>query len=413
MKSIFALLGAILLFSRLCAGEAVVVTLESVGDRVRAQNPQLKSARLLIQEAVGRARDAGRLDNPTFESSYEAGPGLRESTLDVGLAQAFPLTNRLGLQKEISVLEIKAAEAEVDQMQLQLAASAREVVVSLLAARARRDLLRQQIAINQEFANYLQQASSKGEGSALDAGQARLESNKLTLELTQLAVDEASLANQLRSLLGMAPREQITVAGDLPEPRALAPDHDRNDLPDHQMATIREQAAGREVELERARRVDDVELGVFANSMKREDDPVGLESDRMLGIKLSIPLPLWNRNQGAIDEAGARHQRRQLEARELSRNLMLENDCAREEMHKWRGLITEINDKLLPLAAQQVTQAERAYRAGQTEIQTLLQAREQQLELLIARLDALCQYHLARVRYPSVNQPSADSSHEN
>ena len=43
--------------------------------------------------------------------------------------------------------------------------------------------------------------------------------------------------------------------------------------------------------------------------------------------------------------------------------------------------------------------AEDAYRNGQGEIQAVLRSREKRLQLLAAKLDALREFHLARVRH--------------
>ena len=45
--------------------------------------------------------------------------------------------------------------------------------------------------------------------------------------------------------------------------------------------------------------------------------------------------------------------------------------------------------------------AEDAYRNGQGEIQSVLRSREKRLQLSAAKLDALREFHLARVRHES------------
>ena len=85
------------------AQPAVVVTLSTVGDRVRAQNPELAAARLRIQEAAARANQSGRLPNPNFETALEHNRSFREHKLEVGFSQRFPVTNRLSLEKNLSI----------------------------------------------------------------------------------------------------------------------------------------------------------------------------------------------------------------------------------------------------------------------------------------------------------------------
>ena len=147
------------------ADTSVVVTLASVGDRIRSQNPDLAAARLRIREAVGRMNQSGRLANPELETSLEGNSAFREGKFEIGFSQRFPLTGRLQLEKDVSLTELKSSEAEVRDVERQIVAAAREVVVKMLATRQRRELLSQQVALSKEFAGFLSEIAAKGEGS--------------------------------------------------------------------------------------------------------------------------------------------------------------------------------------------------------------------------------------------------------
>jgi outer membrane protein, heavy metal efflux system len=381
------------------AEPAVVVTLGGVGDRVRAQNPDLAAARLRIQEALGRMNQSGRLENPSFESVIEHNPRFNEGKIEIGISQQFPVTNRLQLEKDISLTELKSAEAEVRDVERQLTGEARGVVVKLLAARERRALLRKQTDIADEFSTFLSEIAAKGEGSALDAGQAKLEAASLAMESRQLDATEASLVGELKPLLGMNPGEAVVVSGSLPEPALPATVVDPSRRPDFQAARLDARAAAQAVAVEESRRYEDWEGGVFTGVERGEDAPEGFENEAIIGVQMKIPLPLWNKNEGAIQEAEARRTRKELEATALARNIRLEADGALGEMREWQEMIREINDVLLPLADEQTGFAETTFRDGQGEIQSVLRSREKRLQLALARLDAVREFHLARVRH--------------
>jgi cobalt-zinc-cadmium efflux system outer membrane protein len=160
-------------------------------------------------------------------------------------------------------------------------------------------------------------------------------------------------------------------------------------------------AAGQGVAVEQSKRYDDLEAGVFFGAEKTEDAPNGFDKEGILGLKLTVPLPLWNKNEGAIEEAKAKQERMEKEASALARGIRLEAEAAKAEMTQWSKLLAETKDTLLPLAEEQAKAAEDAYRKGQGEIQTVFRTREKRVQLLAARLDALRQFHLARVRYES------------
>lgn len=397
MKSIPVILALACL--PLAAQPAVVVTPGNLADRVRSQNPDLAAARLRIQEATGRMIQSGRLDNPALDVGLEHNAGFREGRFEVGFSQRFPVTDRLRLEKQITRTAIEAAEAEVRDIERQLAARADTTLVKILATRQRRELLREQTEVAREFAGHLATIAAEGEGSPLDAGQARIEAAGLATELRLLDAAETALAGELKPLLGMAPGEPLQVSGTLAAPGNVARGVDPARRPDFQAAMFEAQAARDAVSLEQARRYEDVEAGVFAAAERFEDAPEGFQNEAIVGLRLRIALPFLNHNEGAIREAEARHRRKQLEAEALARNIRLEAEAARAEMDEWRRLIAEIDDTLLPLASEQTTLAETTYRNGQGDIQSVLRAREKHLQLAAARLDALREYHLARIRH--------------
>ena len=383
----------------LCAEPAVVVSLASVGDRIRAQNPDLAAARLRIQEALGRMNQSGRLTNPEFDTSLEHNPRFREGRIEVGFSQRFPVTDRLRLEKAVSATELRASESEVREIERLLVGQAREAVVKVLASRQRRDLLRQQSTVSKEFSDFLAESAAKGEGSPLDAGQAKLETASLSTEIRQLEAGEAALVGELKPLLGMRPGEAIQVGGNLPEPSLPALGADPSLRPDFQVAKLGVIAAAQSVALEQARRYDDVEGGIFTGLERTEDAPEGYQNEAVVGLRFKMALPFWNKNEGNIQEAQARKIRKEKEAIALGRGIRLEAEAAFAEMQEWAKLIREINDTLLPLADEQSTLAETTYRNGQGEIQSVLRSREKRLQLAAARLDALREFHLARVRH--------------
>ncbi len=396
---IFALIALLAANARLMAEPSLVITFEGVAERVRAQNPDLAAARLRIDEAVGREKQAGRLKNPELETSVEHNADFREGKLEVGFSQRFPVTDRLGLEKGISVTHLKAAEAEVREVERQLVAGAKTSVIRVLAIRQRRELLRNQIALASEFSEKLSVASQKGEGSALDSATARLEAASISAQIRQLDAEEAAAVGELKPLLGMHAGESISVGGTLAPPSVPSNAVNPALRPDFQTAMLEVDAARQGVSLQQALRYDDVEAGLFAAAERAEDAPNGYDNEGIVGFRFRIPLPLWNKNEGAIEEAQATHERRKLEATALARNIRLEAESDRAQMTEWAKLIRELDETLLPLAAEQSKAADEAYAQSQTDIQTVFRSREKSLQLAATRLDALREFHLARIRH--------------
>jgi cobalt-zinc-cadmium efflux system outer membrane protein len=401
--SILALFALLTANARLMAEPSLVITLAGVTERVRAQNPDLAAARLRIGEAMGRMKQAGRLKNPELETSVGQNTDFREGILELGFSQRFPVTGRLGLEKEISATHLKAAEMEVREVERQLVARAKTSVIRVLALRQRRELLRNQIALASEFSEKLSAASQKGEGSALDAATARLEAAGLSAQIRQLDADEAAAVGELKPLLGMHAGELISVGGFLAQPVLPTDVVNPAQRPDFLAATLEVDAARQGIDLQQALRYDDVEAGLFAAAERTEDAPNGYDNEGIIGFRFRIPLPLWNKNEGAIEEAQATHERRTLEATALARQIRLEVESDRAQMLEWAKLIRELDETLLPLAAEQSKAADEAYAQSLTDIQTVFRSREKNLQLAATRLDALREFHLALIRHEAAS----------
>jgi len=391
---------ALLDFSQVqAASSGLIVTFDNIPNRIRRDNPDLAAARLRVKEALGRMNQAGRRSNPELEGGVEGNHHFREGKLEIGISQRFPVTDRLRLEKDISLIELRAAETEIKEVERRLVTEARTALVKVLALRQQRLLREKQAGVSKKLAAFIGESARKGEHSALDAGQAKLEAARFASEIRQLVANEIALVGILKPLLGMRITDALNVSGTLPSATLPAGVIDPNRRPDYRAAQLAAQAARQGVELEKARRYEDVEAGIVAGVERTEDAPEGFENEGIIGLRVKLALPFWDKNEGNIQAAQARAERKEKETSALAHTIRHEADSARKEMVEWIRMLAEINDNLLPLAAEQAANAESAYHEGFSDLQSILRAREQELELASSRIEALQNFHLARVRF--------------
>lgn len=390
---------------------AVTLPLDRAPDYALAHNQQLAAARLRIDEARGRVLGAGRLANPELEVEYSQNVRMPERALGLALMQRFPLTARLRLEKAVSQAQLAAAEAEVRDAERRLAAEVRAAAVKLVAVRAQRELRRQQLANSRDQSEFVARRLAAGEASAVEVAQLDLEGQQLTVEMLQLDAARAALLGELRPLLGVAAEEPLEITGALAAPGAL-PAKGAQGAARADLAAARHtaEAARQAVGLAKARRWEDLGVGVMAGGERTEDAPDGFSNDYFLGLKLNVPLPVWNRNQGPIAEAAAAAARAGKEADALAFNIRSEAEAARGEMAALAALVAAMDDALLPKAAQVEEQLRASYGTGQTPLTEVLRARARRLELGQRRVDALRDYHLARIRHAAASGQSNLSS---
>ncbi len=379
---------------------AATLNLDAIPVYVRNHNYSLAAARCKIAEARGRHDQVGRLSNPEIETEFKHARAFDEGALSLTFTQKFPLTARLRLEKSVAAAEVIAAEAEVAEVERQLIAQAQSWAVQLLALANRRALSLQQIENARKLAEFATKGVRAGEISPLDAGQARMEAAQLTLELRQIEADGTKVAGELKPLLGLSAAEPLAIKGSLPSPSIpqtiSEPEQKR---PDYRAAQLAVQGAEHEIALEKARRYEDVSAGLFLSGERVEDRPDGLKNDAMIGFRFTIPLPLWNKNEGAVQEKLAKRDRAKIEMTALANAIGNEAAATRKELAELAELLSEIETQLLPQAAEQLSRAEATYRNGQTDLLSVLRARDQQIKLESARLNALRDFHLVRIRF--------------
>ena len=393
-----------LLFASLTLGAALpapalTLSLAQIGLKVRTSHPTLKAARLAVEEARGRQLGSGRLANPTFGYGFQNQSKVSPQTGVFSIDQAFPITRRLSLEKKLSAQMVGAAELEVRDAERRLIAEAQSLAVQVLSLTQQRALREQQTALAAKLSEFVRGRAKAGEISALDAAQAQVDAQRLLLETRKLETTRISLMGQLKPMLGLPPEEALNLTGGLPAMAVPGMGAGWMQRADYQLAQTKIAAALTDQQLAKARRLPDVKAGLFASQEMQDVTPANRQYTGYYGFSFSIPLPFWNRNQGEIAEKEASAERALLEREALEKQIISEAETARLEMQANADLAHETRDKLLPLVIEQTDKLEKAYEQGQTNLLTILRAREQRLQLEAAALDAVRDFHLARIRY--------------
>ena len=100
--------------------------------------------------------------------------------------------------------------------------------------------------------------------------------------------------------------------------------------PDYVAAQSTAEAARQSAALARAQKWEDIGIGLNATEERSEDAPEGFERDTFVGLRFSLPLPLWNNNSGRIQEATAAAVRAEKEIDALALTIDAEAAAARE-----------------------------------------------------------------------------------
>ncbi len=407
----FRIFTFILLIHTTAVAAGVTLSMDDISQRVRQNNLQIAAARLRIEEAHGRLDSAGRLANPELGFDYSQNVRTPEHGFRLEFMQRFPVTGRLRLEKAVSRAQLAAAEAEVRDVERRLVAEAQTLAVKMIALRQQRALRVKQISNSRDLGEFMVRRVQTGEASVLDAAQLELERGQLGTALLLLDSERAALLGALRPLLGMNATDSLEIIGALPVPGVLPQQTVNPERRGDFLAAQRNTDAAREnTALAKANKWADVGVGLTAEHTRTEDAPDGLQRDTMVGLKFSLPLPIWNANEGRIREATASAKRAEKEADALALQIRGEVAGARDEMAALAKVISSIADDLIPQSQRIEEQRRTSYGIGQTAFIEVVRARGGRFELEVQLVTALRDYHLARTRYLAATGATASQS---
>lgn len=375
----------------------VVLTPESAARLALEKNSELQAARLIVAEAEARARTTGRLANPELNAEFAGGQDL-EGKAEVGLTQRFPLTSRLRWERKRSALEIEMARLEVAARERQLAAQTQSACVELAAAREALAQADRQAKIAGALADSLASQAREGQASGLESSQGALAAQEILLEQAELRATEAAATSRLATLLGLTAETRFALPA-LALPKNLPSDTSLADRPEIRLAETAVAAGDAEVFLAQASRWEDIGVGLFVEGERNRDEPEGVTPEGFLGMRVSIPLPLWQNGSGRVKEkqAGRERLERQLAALRLAAGN--EAVAARRTMQAHYETARRAATQIVPAARRQLDDSESAYQRGETDVQQVFRARERLAALERASLEANKAFHLARIAW--------------
>lgn len=376
------------------------LTLDQALAQALSHNRDLAALQLGAEAARGQIDQAGLKPNPSLEAGAQTdlltgNTGARK--FDLGLTQAIPLHNRLRELQSLARIGIPAAGAELANRQRLLVGEITQAFVDLLVL-DRQVVLREHLIETSRRLVELSRARAKaGEVSAVEVNAAALELAKLEQEHGVLLAEHANRVERLKPSLGLAPEEPLEIAGDL-DPllsalSAAAGERSTWNRPDLKLASLAIERIDAEQRVAEAELRGDLTVGA---TYGYERSATG-DADHLLGVKMSIPLPLRNKNQGRLRELRAERTRAQREAEALELKVASEVASARQRAAQFQKILDGYHAAVLPLGEAAERDLAAAYQQGQVPLFQVIQSQQQRFALEAGALEARAAYARALV----------------
>lgn len=369
------------------------VSLDALVEEVLAKNPEVRFYEAEIAAAKAGRKTAGLMANPEMSLSAGhkgvSGSGLSSEGVawSASVMQPFEWPGRIGLRKAIANQDIELAELGLNRFKLALATKARSLAFGVFSAQEKAAAAGEVAERFKALREVLVQRDPAGLTPLLETRV--IEATELN---AQRKVSESVLATktallELDQLRGLPPTSSSAI-------KKTAVDFQ----PADQVSNFIQMARTNNFEV-RVKAVELKQQGFRVDLAKNERHPaisvgptvseerVAGDRERVIGIGVSFPLPLWNRNKGNIEAAQARQSQAEtslfVAQREVERKVAqaaLSYTSKLTEMAKWRPDAVQHFQAAAELA-------DRHYRLGAVPISTYVELQKQYLEAVEGLLD--------------------------
>lgn len=307
--------------SPVCAAD---LSLEGAVQAALMGNRDLVAARFAVKKAEGRLRQAGLLPNPEIEfngfSDFVASTE-GEGEFVVGLHQELPLTSRLSLAREISRVGVAEALREVRNYERLLISRVQALYVRAQGARLRASAAGTAKSDAAQSAELAATRLSAGQGTLAESALARVEEQRWGTVSTSAATEAETLLLDLKTALGLSADQPLTLSQSLDSAlqtlQSRAGQTHPSYRPDVELALLALDRAGAETRLAKASAWEGIRVGVEYMQDRGVDAPGGIDTGYFLGVKVSLPLPVWDQKKGEIQALQAAEEERAARVRAL------------------------------------------------------------------------------------------------
>ena len=361
-------------------------------------NPNLKAISWTVRAGEAKTLQAGLRPNPELETEIKEFGGSGDlsgfSAIETAVQLSIPieLGGVRGKEKQSAALETQLAGWNYEAARLYVLTQVNQAFIDVLAAQESVALSEELVRLAEQFYNTVKAQIEAGKVSPVEGTRAQVElvNSRIALENSRRGLESARFA--LGATWGsISPtfegvEGQLEMTNPIPTAEQLA-----SRLPQHpNIARWTVEIAHRRaaIQLEKSRRVPDLSIGGGMKHLNESGEVAFI-------VGLSLPIPMFDRNQGAIREAEYNltkaFEERKLE--EVAVHVALAT--AYSALSAAATTVTVMKDEVLPSAQSAFDAVTEGYRIGKFDFLEMLDAQRTLFDVSGSYIDALANYHKA------------------
>jgi len=376
------------------------LTLKQAIKKTLIYSPDLSALSLEKQARKGRTLQSGLIPNPKLNIYVEdlAGSGsfdgLKQSETTIQLGQLIELGSKRPARVKANQLSEKMADWDYEAKRLELLTKVSKSFLDVLKAQHQISLTKKMTTLGQQVKNTVAEKVSAGKAASIEkikAGVA-LSSVKLKLANAELELNNARLS--LSSFWGNTQPRFTDVIGDFFSISPIAPAQKLL-----KKLSKNPNLARWSTELKRRKAVLNREESNGIPNIQVNGGYRRLETtdDHTLRFGITIPIQIFNRNQGAIAEARSRLEKTREEKRSIELHMTQTFFKAYNALVFSHAQVVSIKNEILPGAQKAFEAIQEGYRFGKFGLLDVLDSQKTWFQARGQYLEALVGYHKAAV----------------
>lgn len=387
--------------------------LQEAIDIALRKNPELTALALELDAAEAREKQAGLWSNPRFEAESENfsgdNPGFNRAENTFTIAQPFLMGGKIKLRKNIAEKEKEILRFNYETKKIDLILKVEEAVYDILLAQKNLAFAMEAQKIAKDIYDFnLERVMDKDSTTQLLLS-AEIELSQADLEVLNAKKNLEIAKRNLTNLWG-EPEILIGECKGSLDRKFNVPKYNElkrlflENNPEIKTIKVQAEKGNFLLRFAKAERIPDVELGLGVRRFE-EDETYSF----VAGI--SVPLPLFNRNQGSIQEALVNVKKVEVDGNKVINSLILELNEAYRTFQTTMHQVNVFKETILPKTERYFTLTKKGYNEGAFEYLEVLDAERRRVETRkryveslktlqssVANLESLCSSHFHGVK---------------
>jgi cobalt-zinc-cadmium efflux system outer membrane protein len=340
------------------------------------RHPILKAKKAKIRAVQAELEKLGLLLNPKFDLEIEnfagrgSSSGFGGSEITSEVSMELETFGKRSKRKNVGFLKYKLAMVEFEASQLEVANTVDRAFTTILEFKSMRGISEQNLLRAEKSLEIQKVLLNSGKNSRLDVSRSELALSEAREELIEVRGQERKAILNLSKAMGIS-SDGMIVTGSLTtsnDPLMKIGEIEIYKHPLSLKAKILIKIAEAKKTLEEAKRVSNIEVGVGLHHSREMN-----ENSAIAG--LSIPLLLFNRNQGNIRASSEYIKEAEEKAIVVENLLKKQLDEIESELLTAREKLTEYDSSTVVTAQQAIADVNEAYAAGKASLFEALDAK--------------------------------------